>query len=218
MPVTNFSRNITALRSDHDMTQTELAKAINVTQTTVSGWETRGKIPNQNEIINALCGLFRCSQQDLFGFTDGYYAKRMGTVLQPTPSDSYAPIAGNVAAGEAREVFELGYESHWVRPDILESYPDGFFLVIKGDSMDRVLPDGCFAFVAPGPVMSGDVAAVKVNGDEATVKRVTVMDGLVVLSPESSNPEHKRRVIDSTDPDAPSVRLIGKVVWADLSL
>ena len=84
--------------------------------------------------------------------------------------------------------------------------------------MNKVLPDGCYAYIAPAEeleIHSGDIAAVKVNGDEATVKRVKLYDDLVILEPESTNPEHKRRIIDSNDPDAPYVRLLGRVVWYD---
>lgn len=145
-------------------------------------------------------------------------AKLTGLVA-PQPSSTYAPIAGFAPCGEPHEmIWELTDERHWVPPHVLERWPDGFFVHVHGDSMDRVLPDGAFAFVAPGAECSGHVALVKVNGDEATVKRVTVGDGIVVLTPESTNPEHRRRVIDETDPDAPMVRLIGRVVWMDSNL
>lgn len=218
MVTTNFSRNIKALRSEYGYTQTALAEALGISQTAVSGWETRAKIPNQDAIITSLCELFDCSKQDLFGYTDGYYARQAGNTIPPEPSSTYAPVIGNIAAGDPREAYEESGETHWVRPDVLEAHPDGFFLAVKGDSMDMALPDGCFAFIAPGEVRTGDIAAVKVNGDEATIKRVTIMDGLVVLTPESSNKEHRRRVIDSTDPDAPEVRMLGRVVWFDSDL
>jgi hypothetical protein len=35
-----------------------------------------------------------------------------------------------------------------------------------------------------------------------------------VLEPDSSNPNHRRRMIDSSDPDSPEVRILGKVVYA----
>lgn len=214
MSISNFGRNLKALRESRDITQAQLADILQVTQTTVSAWETRGKMPKQSEVKDALREYFGCSDQDLFGFTDGYYYKKSGlSASKPMPSDSYAPVIGNVAAGNPREAIEQSEETHWVDPIILSRHPDGFFLRVSGDSMNLVLPDGCYAFVAPGNVSSGDIAAVKVNGDEATIKRVKMLDGIVILEPESSNQEHRRRVIDETDPDAPMVRFIGKVVW-----
>lgn len=81
--------------------------------------------------------------------------------------------------------------------------------------MDVDFPDGAPLYVVPSdkyPVQNGDIAWVKVNGDEATVKRYKFLDGIVILEPESTNPEHRRRVIDANDPDAPEVRVLGKVV------
>lgn len=90
-----------------------------------------------------------------------------------------------------------------------------FFIRINGDSMDRQLVDGTYALIdVHAQVNSGDIALVKVNGDDATVKRVKFMDGIAVLEPDSSNPSHRRRMIDSSDPESPEVRILGKVVYA----
>lgn len=214
MAVGIFGKNLRALREDKGMTQQELADALQVTATTVSLWETRDRFPKQADITDAICNVFKCDKQKLFGYTDGYYATRNGLrIEQAKASQSFAPIIGDIAAGSPREALEEVNGMRWVDPDILDEYPSGFFLRIAGDSMDLVLPDGSYAFVAPVEVRTGDIAAVKVNGDDATVKRVKLYDGVVILEPESNNPAHKRRVIDQSDPDAPSVRMIGKVVW-----
>lgn len=81
--------------------------------------------------------------------------------------------------------------------------------------MDRVLPEGCYALIAPGEVASGDIAAVKVNGDDACIKRVVISEELhaVRLVPESTNPKWRTLLIDKDDPDAPGLRILGKVIW-----
>lgn len=40
------------------------------------------------------------------------------------------------------------------------------------------------------------------------------LKGIAVLEPDSSNPDHRRRMIDSSDPESPEVRILGKVVYA----
>ena len=90
-----------------------------------------------------------------------------------------------------------------------------FFIKITGDSMNNVLTDGSYALIDTHvDAQSGDVALVKVNGDDATVKRIKKMDGFIVLEPDSTNPSHKRRIIDATDQSSPEVRILGKVVYA----
>ena len=61
-------------------------------------------------------------------------------------------------------------------------------------------------------VRNGDVGVVFVNGDDATLKRVYHEGDSIRLHPESYDVEYRDRVISSTDPDAPEVRVIGKVV------
>lgn len=223
MTQNSFGRNFKAIREGNSLTQQQIADAIGVTVTTIGAWETRGKSPKQRSVIDRICELYDVTEQDLFGFSDGFYAKQYGLsgqVAEPVAMTATAPVLGRIAAGDPREALEMSGEEHSLPDTLKAKYPDGFFLVVRGDSMNLVLPDGCYAFIIPEadrPVTSGDIAAVKVNGDEATVKRVKMVDGVIILEPESSNPAHKRRVIDSEDPDAPYVRMLGKVGWFDYS-
>lgn len=218
MTISNYSRNIKALREAKGLTQQQFADSIGVTVTTIGAWETRGKKPKQPSIVQTICDLYNVTEQDLFGFSDGYYAKAHGLTdfVEAVPADSYAPVLGDIAGGDPREAFELTGEMHYVDPDIKARYPDGVFFRVRGESMNRVLPDGCYAFLAKQeqhPARTGDVVAVKVNGDEATIKRIKFFEGVVILEPDSTDPQYKRIIIDESDPDAPYVRVIGKVVW-----
>ena len=223
MTVFPFARNIKAIRLDNRMSQERFGESLGVTKQTVIQWEKgRVRVPKEAEIIDRIRHVYRVTDNDLFGDGDGYHSRSTGiqTSLVPMTSETYAPVLGRISAGEPREAIEMNGEMRWVRPDILDRYPDGFFVHISGDSMDRILPEGTYAFVAPGDVSNGDIAAVKVNGDDACVKRVLLSPelNLVKLIPESSNPAHKPIVIDGDDPDAPRFKVIGKVVWFDVDL
>lgn len=205
-------RNIRALREDLGLTQTEFGEKVGVTVTSVSGWETRGKALRQST-IQRIAEQFGVQINDLVS-ENGYYAKTRGAVtIAPKPATGSLPVVGAAHAGDPSHV----YESNEGMMECPEEYClDGnFFVRVSGDSMDRQLPDGSYALIdTHREVRSGDIALVKVNGDEATIKRVKLADGLAILEPDSSNPEHRRRVIDATDPDSPDVRLVGKVVYA----
>lgn len=214
-----FSANIRALREDYDLTQQQLADNVKMSAPMISHWENKGAKPSSKKTIKALCELFNVNEQDLFGYSDGYYAKTRGVVehLTPQSSDTYLPIAGVAPTGEPNIAIEQTGETLWCPPEFCRE--GNFFVRVHGDSMDKVLPDGSYALIdTSGEVMSGNIALVKVNGDEATIKRVKLMDGAVFLEPESSNPEHRRRVIDETNPDSPEVRLIGRVVYTQTRL
>ena len=221
--ITSFGRNLRSFLESNSILQQEFADSIGVTITTVNGWINRGTQP-RSAMIEEIKEKYGLTDDDLMSTANGYYAKQAGltgNMVAARAGSATAPVAGSIAAGDPSEAIEYTGEEHFVPDRVKERFPDGFFLIVKGDSMNLVLPDGCYAFIAPNevlPVRSGDIAAVKVNGDEATVKVVKLFDGVIILEPRSTNPEHKRRVIDESDPDAPDVRLLGKVVWYDYQI
>lgn len=215
---TAFSRNIRAIREANGMNQRELAEALEVSRATVNRWENLGvNAPRQSDVAARIGELFGVTEKDLYGISEGYYAKTYGLtgMAAAEPSNTYAPVMGNIAAGDPREAIEYSSERIWCPPEIKEHDEECFYLQVSGDSMDETeYKPGVYALISPNSeVHNGDIAAVKVNGDDATLKKYKYIDGAIILTPMSSNPEHKRRIIDETDPDSPYVRVLGKAVW-----
>ncbi len=96
-----------------------------------------------------------------------------------------------------------------------DEHPEGFFLRVSGDSMNLRYPEGGMVYVDPKEreIESGRCYAVLVNGDDATLKQVFAGGDTVILHPLSSNPEHRDRSIDTSDPDAPFFSVVGRVCW-----
>lgn len=221
---TAFNRNIKALRLRENMTQPQFAESLDIDPQTAGRWE-RYEIhkPRSKEVVERIKTLYKVTDRDLFGFDDGLYAKIHGLahMAEAIPGDSYAPVMGNIAAGDPREAIEFSGEQHYVAPQVKERYPHGFFLIVAGDSMNKILPEGSYAYIADAEHYqwsNGDIVAVKVNGDDATIKRITTTNDIIILEPESTNPQWNRIVIDETNPDSPYVRVLGKVVWYDMEL
>ena len=210
---TAFARNIKALREDSGITQAELTKELQLGAMTVSKWERSEVVRPHPKTVEQLCDYFGVSSGDLLS-ENGYYAKTRGvSTVAPRPAIGSLPIIGATHAGDPSPAYEVDGGTL----DCPEEYcrEGNFFIRINGDSMDRQLVDGTYALIdVHAHVNSGDIALVKVNGDDATVKRVKFMDGIAVLEPDSSNPNHRRRMIDSSDPESPEVRILGKVVYA----
>ena len=123
------------------------------------------------------------------------------------------PILGCIAAGAPRAAFSQSDDYHDTQRSLVSSHPHAFWLVVAGNSMNRLFPEGALVLVDPdAEVRSGDVAAIFVNGDDATIKRIFFEDGSVRLHPESWDPDYRDRTIDPSDPDAPAVRVIGRAV------
>lgn len=210
---TAFARNIKALREDSGLTQVELGKKLETESMTISRWERSEIVRPHPKTVEQLCEYFGVTSGDLLS-ENGYYAKTRGvSTIAPRPATGSLPIVGAAHAGDPSPAYELDGGTL----DCPEEYcrEGNFFIRINGDSMDRQLVDGTYALIdVHAQVNSGDIALVKVNGDDATVKRVKFMDGIAVLEPDSSNPDHRRRMIDSSDPESPEVRILGKVVYA----
>lgn len=76
---------IKELRKEKGLTQLELAKITNNTQTTVSGWE-KGKIFPREDTLNFLADYFECSIDYLTGRADDF-----GNIQHPEQKEELTP-------------------------------------------------------------------------------------------------------------------------------
>lgn len=71
-----ISRNLKRIFLEHDKTQTDVAKDLNISKTTVSSWMNGTRIPRMNK-IDLLCHYFNVSRADIMeehnGSSNGYY-------------------------------------------------------------------------------------------------------------------------------------------------
>lgn len=124
------------------------------------------------------------------------------------------PLLGSIAAGTPMEMVETD-ENHPVPTKVMEQYPDAKLLKVKGSSMNRILPDGCYALVDPCDDVDRDNQpyAVCVNGYDATIKRVHKLANGFELVPDSTDPTYKPKVYDYGEPGTETVTVIGRVVY-----
>ncbi|MBG9713112.1 LexA family protein [Bacillus cereus] len=134
------------------------------------------------------------------------------TVDKNQSNISYIPIIGAVAAGTpifAEENIE-GYLP--MLTTFLNSEKKYFYLIVKGTSMNLEFPEGSFVLVEETPfVENGQIAVVKVNGYDATVKKVSRSGNIITLIPLSNDPIHEPQTYDLSIED---VKIIGRVVQA----
>lgn len=118
------------------------------------------------------------------------------------------PILGRVSAGlplYADENIEgYTYTEH-------NGGAEYFALRVKGDSMNAAhIDNGSTLIVRRQPeVENGEIAVVRVNKEDATVKRFRQDEDFVQLIPQSFNPEHQIQIYDLKTTD---IEIIGKVV------
>lgn len=124
------------------------------------------------------------------------------------------PLFGSIAAGQPIESAQTD-DRFPVHRELVERYPESFLLRVSGSSMNRILPDGCYALVFPcdGIDHPGQPYVVTVGVTDATVKRVRVLGNGLELVPDSYDPTWRPIVFDFNEDDAQEVRVIGRVVW-----
>jgi len=194
----NTGEMIKYYRKKLGLTQEELGNYVGVQKSAIAKYEN-GRIENlKRSTIEKLSELFGILPSELLGIS------ATSNVMTNTTN-----VIGVVPAGvpiEAIEdiIGEIEYPSRFANKEV-------FALQIKGDSMNKILPDGCIGlFEKTSTLENGEIGAIMVNGDDATVKKFYRLTDSYVLEPVSFNPEHHPLIIkDGTVP----VHAIGKLIW-----
>lgn len=198
---------IAAARNAKGWSQKDLAKKIGTTQQQIARYES-GANDVKSSVLLKLSAALGVTVSYLLALDDD------PSFVSVVSSDTVpVPVLGRIAAGTPRAAFSQSDDYHDTQRGLVASHPHAFWLVVAGNSMNRLFPEGALVLVDPDvEVHSGDVGAIFVNGDDATIKRIFFEDGTVRLHPESWDPDYRDRTIDSSDPDAPAVRVIGRAV------
>jgi repressor LexA len=128
--------------------------------------------------------------------------------VETPPDVSYAPILGQIAAGEPILAAQFGENLIPLPKAMVSGTESAFLLEVKGESMieEGILP-GDYVIVAPGPAWKpGDMVAVRID-DEATVKRIFRDGNRIILQPSNS----AFQPIILVD-DGKTVEVMGKVI------
>lgn len=197
----NYINRIKSLRLAAGMKQSDLARRLNVGQTTISNWENGISEPDQNS-LRKIIAVFDVTADYILGLSSG--------ISKGEHSGVKIPVLGSVPAGIPIEAVQdiLDYEE--ISPE-LAATGEYFALQIKGDSMAPDIKSGDIAIVrVQEKAENGQVVVVMVNGDEATVKRIKFLaEGLMLLP---NNPAYEPVVFTVEDIVNKPMRIIGRVV------
>ncbi len=184
--------------------QQDLAEKLGTTQQTIQRYEAGARDIKSSVLVKLSAAL---------GVTISYLLG-MENASIPNNAMTDVPLYGSVAAGTPIEMIPIE-STHPVPTAVHEKHPDAFLLKVEGESMNRVLPNGCFALIDPCDTVEhpGDPYAVCVNGFDATVKRVRALNNGFVLEPDSTDPTYEPKVFNYNDPETMTVTVIGRVVY-----
>ena len=199
---------IKALREELGLRQSEFANKIGLTQQSISLYEKNERKPSQ-DVLEALADFFGVSIDYLLGKSNNRNVQQ-SNVESSSDIPIKVPVVGKISAGlpllasENIECYEYAPSSY-----IKEGF-EYFYLTVSGDSMNLKFNEGDIVLVQKQDDLENDeIGVILVDGMDATVKKYKYENGLVILSPMSTNPEH---VVQIYNPKEINIRIIGKVV------
>ena len=199
MTIQNLIKN---RRKELGLTLLDIANACGVSEATVSRWESgdivnmkRSRIAQLAKVLNVSPSLFIHDDYDVL-------------INYNSTTKPQIPVLGVVPCGEPIEAIEDIIE--WI--DVVPSQAKNHFgLIAKGDSMAPFILDGDILVIKHSPVVgSGKIAIVKVNGDEATCKRLVINGSGLTLVP--NNPMYQTLTFGPAEIADKPVTVIGEVV------
>jgi len=216
--MTSFADRLRLLLDRTGMTQADLSRKCGLSRATLSRY-LRGQFEAKQDSIYKIANAANVSEAWLLGAD--VPMERQTTPTPPTPDPLPFPASnlqpmfgtkarprlGNIACGEPALA-----EQHFEGLDLVPDFVDAdFTLQCHGDSMinARIFDGDIVCIRQQETVENGEIAAVLVDGEEATLKRVHIYPDHIVLEPE--NPKY--RPLPFWEEDMNRVRILGKATY-----
>lgn len=214
---------------DLGLSQAQVAKLADVSQTTVSAWECGQSSPRHATIVR-LAAKLGVPFDSIVSPVSGYATQtrtRFRARAQSSPYGSHlpsgatiasemveAPIVGTISAGPLSESGRVeGFFT--IPPTLRMRYPKAFFVRVEGTSMNRTLPNGCLALVDPTQTQIDEhgAFAFMTENYEFAIKRVKILPNGFELRPDSYDPIHRPLAFEGTQEENPNLMVVGRVIW-----
>jgi len=204
-----FSRNLRTLMQRSGKDRNQVCEDLGFKYTTFTDWYNGNKYPRIDK-IELLANYFGVLKSDLI-------EDKPSLPSNVTPIDfshlQRIPILGRIAAGVpiyAEENIE-GYTY-----TDLNGGAEYFGLRVRGDSMNAArIYDGDIVIIRRQDIVeNGEIAAVLIDDQDATLKRFSRHGDIVTLMPQSTNPVTQPFVYDLKET---TVKILGLVVKVEFS-
>lgn len=204
----NIGEKIKKIRLEKKMTLEELGNKVGVGKSTVRKWET-GIIANmKRDKIQKLADALDVPVWELMEWDKPDSIQ--GNII--TYKSSKIPVLSFVPCGTPITAIEnLDIDDYVEIEEALARTGEYFALRAKGISMLPRIEEGDIMIVHQQPdIESGQVAIVRVNGEEATCKRIKKYHGGIELV--SINPSYEPMFFDWEDVENKPVEILGRVI------
>jgi repressor LexA len=191
---------IKQLRIDKGLTQEELGNYIGVQKSAIRKYE-KGEITNiKRSAIEIMAKLFNVSPS---------YLMCLEEELEPIQAIELN-ILGKISAGLPLFAEEQLDGKAFAPANLLKKGFDYFYLRVVGDSMNLKFHEGDIVLIQKQDTLeNNEIGVIRVNGYDATIKQYRFENGLIMLDPMSTNPEHKTQVYNPAEVE---IKIIGKAI------
>ena len=182
----NFASNLKHLRLQSGMTQEELAKKLDKDYSTIGKWELGQRSPIMTDVIR-IANLFNVSLEKLIGQSIIYDNAEQ---VELNSNTIKIPVLGKIPAGTPLEAIEDTYaiDTIDIPKDWLRGDNHYFALRLEGDSMEpEYLDNDIIIFKQSNTCNSGDDCCIRINGFDATFKRVRKQENGIMIIPLNEN-------------------------------
>lgn len=197
------------LRKENNYSQEDIANYLDITQGAYAHYEG-GRTNPPFKIIAKLSKLYNVSVEYLMALSDDRKPQDE-PILEKSKKIVKIPVLGTIAAGIPIEAIENIEDYEELIIPNSESEKNYFCIKVKGDSMEPRIKNGDLIICKKqSDVDNGDIAAVLVNGHEATVKKIKKDTNGIWLIP--NNPMYEPRFYNNTEINSYPVTILGKVI------
>lgn len=171
----SFAANLARLLSETGIKQVDIARRLHVSEGAVSAWCSGAKIPRMDK-IDQLAALFNVSRSYLLE----EHAPLPDNVVPYVPAGR-VPLVGDIACGEPI----LAEQNIVDYVDVPGHIKADYALTCHGESMINLgIMDGDIVYVRQQEIVNnGQIAAVIIDDEEATLKRFHYDGSTLVLIP-----------------------------------
>mgnify|MGYP002520955554 CR=1 FL=1 len=186
--------NIRRIRERTGLTQEEFGRLAGVSGMAVSQWENNRAVPRMGA-VERISAALKIAKSEIVEDTDFLGHNQFSSNALPVRGIPMAkvPLVGSTHAGKPALMDAPDEFPEVEVPQFLvDRDPACYGLSVDGDCMDRVCPPGMVAVVQPSvPARSGDVVVATIDGADSVMRRMTVINGDLILSPESHSDGHE---------------------------
>lgn len=186
---------------------------IGVHKSTISRWEKGETEKIKLPIIESLAKIYNVNPSWLAGINDNPTIQKSFKVesnVFPSPDMVVKiPVVGKISAGMPLLAVENIVSYAYAPSSQVKQGYTYFYLTVQGDSMNLKFHEGDIILVQKQSDLENDeIGVILING-EATVKKYKNENGLIILQPMSTNPEHQVQIYNPREKD---IEIIGKVI------